>query len=326
VEGSSSPERVFGIARGFWQARVLITAVEHDLFTLVARGAETAEQIAEAADTDARATELLLNALVGLALLEKRNGRYSNTPEAQQFLVADSETFVGGAFGHYNCIWDTWSHLDEVVRTGEPAPRSERFPDATERFMTAMARFSRSRTARVLDLIALDGVKRLLDLGGGPGQYACEFARRDSSLEAVVFDRPQVVPIAERGIAAAGLSDRVTAMAGDFLVDDIGHHYDLIFGSAIIHSCSPDENELLFAKCHEALNDGGRLVIQDFILDESKTSPPDAALFAVNMLVNTKRGASWSEPEVREWLERAGFSAVERVDTDVGTTLMIGIK
>jgi SAM-dependent methyltransferase len=314
------------MARGYWQARVLITAVEHDFFTFVARGAGRAPEVAMAARTDARATELVLNALVGLGLLEKRDGRYSNTPEAEQFLVADSETYIGGGFGHYNYIWDSWSQLDDVVRTGEPATPSERFPDATERFMAAMASFSHDRTERVADLIELDNVKRALDLGGGPGQYACAFARRNASLEAVVFDRPAVAPIAERGIAAAGLSDRVSTLTGDFLVDDIGEGYDLILGSAIIHSCSPAENELLYAKCHAALNDGGRFVIQDFILDESKTSPASGALFAINMLVNTEGGASWSEPEVRGWLAGAGFSAVERVDTEVGTTLMIGTR
>jgi len=321
-----TPDGILAMARGFQATRVLLSAVELDLFGHLAGGPLTAPQVAERAGTDARATELLLNALVALGLLGKQGQGFANTPAAGEALVPDAPGSVVPAVQHANRLWDHWSTLSEVLRTGEPADVPERFPDATEVFILAMHVFARQRAAAVVELVDLRGVRRLLDLGGGPGTYACAFARRRPGLEVVLFDRPPVVPIAQRVTASECPGGQIRTVPGDFLSDHLGSGFDLIWASAIIHMLRPEQNRMLFTRCYAALSPGGRLVIQDGIMDESKTHPPDAALFAINMLINTEGGASWSEPEVREWLTGCGFVGVERTDTPTGSALMSGRK
>jgi SAM-dependent methyltransferase len=152
------------------------------------------------------------------------------------------------------------------------------------------------------------------------------FARARRGITAVVFDLPDVVPLTRGYIQAEGLSAEVETTAGDYLRDPIGTGYDLVFMSAVIHSNSPDENRLLFRKAAEALVPGGRLVVVDFLMEEDRSGPPQAALFALNMLVGTPAGDTYTESEVRSWMAEAGFRDMRRIDSATGTNLVIGTK
>lgn len=318
-------EDLWATVRGFWPARIVLTAVELDLFTIVGGVAKDAAEVSKGARTDPRATELLLNALAAMGYLRKERDRYTNAEVARRYLVKGAADYWGGPLGHSNYLWMTWSHLTEAVRSGQPAD-VEGPPTATESFIAAMHAFARETAPALASLLDFAGVKRMLDLGGGPGTYAVEFARRNPGLTAVVFDRPDVVPIADKMIAEAEMEARVTTMAGNFLHDDIGSGYDLVFVSAIIHSYGPKQNRLILEKTYKALNPGGQVVVRDFLMDESKTQPASGALFAINMLVNTDQGATYSEREVREWLEGYGFVHVVRKDLDSDSALMLGRK
>lgn len=310
-------------AAGFRMARILLTAVELDVFTDIGNARKSAAEVAEEAGTDARATEVLLNALVAMGYLKKKAGRFSNTAVSRRHLVKGSEDYLGGPLGHSNYLWMTWSQLTKVVRSGKPAEVEA--PDyATESFIMAMAAGARETAPVVADVLDFAGVRRLLDLGGGPGTFAIEFAGRNPGLEAVVFDRPDVVPIARRVIAAAGMSERVRTAAGNFLHDDIGSGYDLVFVSSIIHSYGAEQNRLILRKAHDALNPGGQVVVRDFIMEEGKTKPASGAIFAINMLVNTDSGATYSEIEVRQWLEECAFENIVRKDIGTDGALLIG--
>jgi predicted O-methyltransferase YrrM len=189
-----------------------------------------------------------------------------------------------------------------------------------------MHRNASDRAAAVVAAVGGEGVRRLLDVGGGSGAYSIAFARAYPELRAEVFDLATVTPIARRHIAAAGVEDRVTTRVGDLRAGGLGQGYDLVFVSAICHMLSPAENQDLLKRCFEALAPGGRAVVQDFVLDASKTAPKNGALFALNMLVGTKAGASYSEPEYSEWLETAGFRPVRCVRMPGPTALMVGAK
>ncbi len=140
------------------------------------------------------------------------------------------------------------------------------------------------------------------------------------------MDLPDVIPIAKQHIEKAGLSDRVKVRAGDMLTSNLGQNFDVVLISAICHMFSPEENRNLFKRAHAALAPRGRLVVQDFILEPEKTAPRFAALFSLNMLVGTKAGASYSEPEYEEWLREAGFPDVCRVRLPGPTGLMIATR
>jgi cyclopropane fatty-acyl-phospholipid synthase-like methyltransferase len=132
-----------------------------------------------------------------------------------------------------------------------------------------------------------------------------------------MLDVAAVLPIAQSHIDQARLADRITTRAGDLRVDEFGEDYDLILLSAICHMLGPDENRDLFHRCHRALAPSGRLVIRDFILEPDKTAPKMAALFAINMLVGTKSGSTYTESEYRQWLGEASFGTISRPEPDL---------
>jgi cyclopropane fatty-acyl-phospholipid synthase-like methyltransferase len=164
----------------------------------------------------------------------------------------------------------------------------------------------------------------MLDVGGGSGAYSIAFAQANPALEAEVFDLPTVVPIAERHVDEAGLRARIRTRTGDLRTEAFGGGYDLVLVSAICHMLGPEENRDLFARIRKALVPGGRVVVQDFIVDDSGTAPTQAALFAVNMLVGTEAGGTYSEAEYTAWLQGAGFPTVRLVTLAGPSDLVIG--
>jgi (2Fe-2S) ferredoxin/predicted O-methyltransferase YrrM len=327
-EAGMLPEELFTTIRAFQESRAVLTAIELDLFSAIGDGATAAETAQEAA-TDSRATEILLNALVALGLLAKNGDRFSNTELSSKYLVAGARHDWRTALLHTVNMWEKWSTLTESVRRGTSAAAAAapevRSPQ-TEAFIAAMDRIAAERAPLVVQAVGAMGVRRMLDIGGGSAAYSIAFARASSELRAEVLDQPAVVPIARRHIEAAGVQDRVTTRPGDLKTDALGEGYDLILVSAICHMLDMDENRHLVRRCHDALSVGGRIVIQDFILDASKTGPKSGAMFALNMLVGTERGNSYSEAEYSGWMAGAGFSNVRHQRLPGPSGLMMGIK
>jgi 3-hydroxy-5-methyl-1-naphthoate 3-O-methyltransferase len=313
---------------GFRESRVLLTAVELDLFSAVGSGADAAT-VASRLGTDPRGTGALLNALVALDVLEKRDGTFLNGPVAARHLVAGAEHDARAALLHTVHLWPRWSALTECVRRGTPATAGgtgEPSDAWTTAFIAAMHENASVRAPTVVQAVGLAGVRRVLDLGGGSGAYSIAFARAADGVTAEVLDLATVVPIAERHIDEAGLTGRVTTRVGDLHDADYGTGYDVVFISAICHMNSPDENRAMLTKAYRALAPAGRVVIQDFILNRDKTGPRTGALFALNMLVGTRAGSSYSEEEYAAWLAEVGFESVHRIPLPGPTDLVIGSR
>ena len=320
------PDDIAQAIRGFQASRALLTAIELDVFTSVADGG-AANEVANRLGTDPRATEMLLNALVALGMLEKNDGVFRNTPVAARLLTAGSPEDERLAWMHTVHTWDGWSTLTERVRTGTPADRGgipERGACWIEAFIAAMDRNAATRAPLLVDAVGADPVRRMLDVGGGSAAYSIAFARAWPELTAEVLDLPEVLPIAQGHIDAAGLAARVKTRSGDLRGDRFGADYDLILLSSICHMLGPEENRDLLRRCHEALAPRGRVMIQDFILESDKTAPLAGALFALNMLVATSNGNSYSEQEYAGWLREAGFEQVRRIETPGPSDLMLG--
>lgn len=321
-----SPDSIMGMVFAFQRSRVLLTAYELDLFTVLGEENKSSIEVAEALGTGGRATDRLMNALCAIGLLKKKEGRFSNTPLASRFLVNGKPDFMGGLM-HSVHLWDTWSTLTQAVRQGKSVVArhvNERGDEWLTAFITAMHQRACQQAPSVVALLDLSGVSRLLDVGGGSGAYSIAFARAKDEIKATVLDLPSVIPLTRDYIAKEGLSDRVETVAGDYKIDDLGSGFDLVFLSAIIHSNSFEENRDLIVKCSEALNPQGQLVVQDFIMDQDRTSPAFGALFALNMLVATEFGDTYAESEVCLWMEGAGLSDIMRKDAGFGTSLIIG--
>jgi (2Fe-2S) ferredoxin/predicted O-methyltransferase YrrM len=319
------PDDVSDMIRGFMPSRVILTALELDLFTAVDQGG-TATKIAGKIQCAVRATEMLLNALVGLKLLQKSGDTYTNTPLAARFFVEGVPDSARMAQLHIANLWKRWSTLTEAVKSGTSVALGGG-NGSVKPFIAAMDHNARGRARAVVQAVEVNGAQRLLDLGGGSGAYSIAFAQAVPGLQAEVVDLADVLPIAQEHIRKAGMADRITTRAGDMLTValDVGK-YDLVLLSAICHMFSPEENRQLLARAFQALAPHGRLVISDFILEPDKTAPRFGALFALNMLVNTRAGSSYSEPEYDAWLTEAGFSETERVRLPGPANLMIATK
>ncbi len=306
--------------RAFQESRVILTGLELDAFTAIGTGA-TAPEAAERMGTDARATEMLLNALTAIGLIAKQDGVFRNGPVASKHFSGQAR--LGLLHGAH--LWQTWSHLTERVKSGTGADtQTTAPPEWTEAFIAAMHRNASERAAAVVRAVDAASVRRMLDIGGGSGVYSIAFAQANPELRADILDLPQVGPIARRYIEGAGVADRVHWRRGDLHTDTFGEGYDLVFLSAICHMLSEEENRDLFRRARAALAPGGRIVVQDFILDPDKAGPKFAALFSLNMLVGTRAGASYSEPEYAAWLAAAGFRDIRRVRLPGPAGLMIG--
>lgn len=299
------------LTRGFREARIVLTALELDVFDCLLSSSKTAQEFAAEKDLDARATEILLNALASLGVLTKKAERFRVAAACREALDPASPHCIVPSLRHTLNLWRRWSDLTGVVRRGHPIPDDGRTADDTEHFIGAMRVGARDRAPALASIVDLKGVRTLLDLGGGPGSYAIAFAKKEPGLRATVFDLMGVTDIAARHIAEDGLSDRISTLAGNYLYDPIGGPYDLIWVSSIIHMHTPDQNRLLIRKASEALKPRGRVIVRDFVLAEDGAGPASAAIFAVNMLVATEGGRSYRASEISEWMSEAGLVNIE---------------
>jgi 2-polyprenyl-3-methyl-5-hydroxy-6-metoxy-1,4-benzoquinol methylase len=316
------------IIYGFQKSRIVLTAFELDLFSIMRNGELTSAEIAGKCRTKARATDRLLNALVAMELLIKDNDKFRNSDLALQYFVKGSPSYMQGIMHSVN-LWDTWSNLTLSVRTGKPSARqaiNDRGKNWLEAFIAAMHDRARQQAAPSIAILNLNGVKRVLDLGGGSGAFAMAFVDAGKGITATVFDLPNVVPLTKKYILDNGYANRIDTLTGDYTVDSIGFGYDLIFLSAIIHSNSYETNKRLVAKCAASLNPGGQLVIQDHIMSEDRTQPLQGAVFAINMLVGTQEGDCFTSTEIRYWMSQAGLTDFKQQPAPQGVSQMIGFK
>ena len=324
------PDRLDQMIRGYMPSRCLLTALELDIFTAVGDGA-SAEQIGTKVHANARAAGMLLNALVALGLLAKSGDEYKNTPESARFFVQGSKDNHRNGLLHTANIWHSWSTLTDAVRSGTRIPadlRSDARDDTagwTRNFIAGMQRHAKDRAPLVVKALGTAGVRRILDLGGGSGAYSIAFAKACPDVQCEILDIPEVVPLTAEYVSQAGVSAQVRLRPGDMLQDDFGSGYDIIMLNAICHMFSEEQNRDIFRRATQALAPKGRLVVQDFILNADKTGPQQAALFSLNMLVNTDAGASYSEVEYTHWMKAAGSTEVNRVNLPGPSDLIVGL-
>ncbi len=222
-------DRIRTLATAYQGSRVLLTAAELGLFTVLQDEERSSDEVAEALATDPHATDRLMNALVALGLLEKRGGRFANTPDGRRLLVRGRPEYMAN-LAHSVHLWDTWTGLTGVVRSGTPAePRSvgARGDDWLRAFIAAMHWRGGQAARAVLPLIDFDGVSRILDVGGGSGVFSMAFVRAIPGSVAVVFDLPTVVPLATSYIRTEGFEGRIEVVAGDYTTDELPGGFDL---------------------------------------------------------------------------------------------------
>ncbi len=298
---AAGAKQILQIVSAFRASRVLITASRYRLFDLLERP-RSASAAAKVLRLDTRATEILLDALVSTGLIRKDSRNYRNTEAASSFLVTGAPLYLGDIVSHYGTLWKRWSDLDSVVKTGKPATG----PFDHDSFIMGMHNLATIKAPDVLAAIDLTGVRKALDLGGGPGTYSLGLARK--GVEVTLFDLPETIAVARKVVSSEGVQ-KVRFAGGDFMTDDIGSGYDLVLISQILHSYSRSDNVTLLRKARKALGRGGTIAIHEFLLSEDHTQPPQGAFFSVNMLVNTVGGRSYSPSEIVAMLIKARFTS-----------------
>jgi ubiquinone/menaquinone biosynthesis C-methylase UbiE len=324
----TSPADLLEIVNGYRKSRIILTAHELDIFTILDKNSLSSLEIAENIGANPRATDRLMNALVAIGLLEKSNSLFSNTFFSSKFLVKTEPGFLGG-LSHQVQLWKTWSTMTDAVRKGSSVTIKESFGERDNRWVKSFlaAMHSRSQQARdVAELLDLSQVKKMLDVGGGSGAFTFAFLRKNKNIESTIFDLPSVINVTQEYINIEGFSKSVHTQAGDYLINEFGGTYDLVLVSAVIHINSSEENQLLINKCAAVLNPGGQLVILDHIMSEDRTKPEIGAIFALNMLVGTEKGDTYTGSEISSWMVKAGLNNIQVKNTQQETYVMIGTK
>ena len=305
-------EDVLRVSGGFQAPCVLAAGADLGVFGALAGQPMAAEALAGKLGADARATRVILDALAAMGLLMKTASVYALAPGVADTLTDTGRDSVVAMVRHRaNCL-RRWVQLAEVALSGKPGERRPSIRGAaadTESFIGAMEDVSAPVAARLVGALAPHTFRHVLDVGGGPATWSIALLRAAPEATATLFDLPDVVPLAERRLREAGLLDRVTLVPGNLYTDPLPAGADLAWVSAIIHMNSREQNRELFAKVHAALDDGGQIVVRDVVMDESRVRPVAGAFFAVNMLVATPGGGTYTFAEIRDDLESAGFIA-----------------
>lgn len=302
----------------FMQARILLSAADLDLFTELESKPRTSCDLAADLGLDTHATTRVLDCLVVTGVLAKTGGCYHLTERGAPLSSLHPASILP-MIRHMSSMWNNWSQLTETVRLGKnPALTpviGEKDKDVMNAFIGAMHVIGQGLSRKIAGELDLASFKQLLDIGGGSGTYAMAFLEKNQNMKAVVFDFPGVLDLARERIAGTPFADRVSFAHGDFYHDELPGGCDCALLSAIIHQNSPQENTELFRKIHRALVPGGCVLIRDHIMDEARTSPPAGAFFAINMLVATPAGDTYTFAEVQDMLEGAGFIDVTLIKT-----------
>jgi len=312
--------------RGFQAACVITAAADLDLFTALGSAPATAADLAKRINADPHATGVILDALTALELLSKQGDCYRVVPDVVELLTEDSPASILPGVRHQGNCLRRWAQLARVVRTGSPAERASSVRGEAadcESFIGAMNNFSEAIAPEIVAKLMPLRFQRMLDIGGASGTWTIAFLLAVPDATAVLFDLPQVVPLARERLRRARLADRVTLVPGDYSIDPMPGGADFAWLSAIVHQDSREQNRALYARIYSALAPGGVLAIRDVVMDAGRTQPPVGAMFAVNMLVGTEGGGTFTFEEFREDLESAGFSRIELLHRDEGMNSLV---
>ncbi len=297
----------------FFYSKTLMTAAKLDVFDHIGTGSKTSNEMAQATGTSEHGIELLLDALAGMGYINKKGRRYANTRHGREIFLKGKELYIGDILDFHEAMWEGWNHLEESVRTGGPAQRHDMFQkekEETRTFIMAMHNTAMGHAEKLASLVDLGGSKTLLDIGGGSGAYSIFFCKANPRLKATILDLPATLEVTRDVVSRYKMSRKVSLKEGDYN-KCLPNGFDVAFLSHIIHSEGEAANTALMKRIYGALNPGGKVIIQDFILKEGRTQPCFASTFALCMLLFTEEGRTYSFGEVKGWLRAAGFKSIE---------------
>ncbi len=307
---TADPMAVMRISSAYWQSSVLHVANALDVFTQLKDGPATAEELANRCEADGRGMELILIACVGLGLLDKHGAKFSNNEVAQTFLVKGSPRYQGGIVSMFADWVAPWAKLEDAVRAGRPVveKQHDKGDEATRTYIMGMLYRGIPQAHLLAEEVPLQGRKKMLDVGGGPGIFPIIMTDKNPGLTGDVLDLPQTLRVTRDIIKDFKAEDRVGTKEGSYLEDPFGEGYDVVLLSSMISQEGPDVIKDIIRKSYEALDSGGTILIQEQFLDTDKSGPLLAALIGINQLIHTPAGRAYSAKEVADWAAEIGFT------------------
>ncbi len=324
-----NPGKLLQLSGSYWETCTLHAGVKLDLFTVLGEKKRTCQDIADTINADPRALSMLLNALTAMELLVKDGDTWANTPQSTLFLRKDLPRYIGYMILHHQNLVESWSRLDEAVKTGSPIRGrvSHYSQEARKNFLMGMFTIAMGLAPDLVPEIDLSGRKHLLDLGGGPGTWAIHFCRHNPTLAATVYDLPTTRPFAEKTIARFNMDERIEFLDGNYVDGPIPGAYDVAWLSHILHGEGINDCQRIIQKAADALAPGGMIIIHDFILNDTMDGPLFPTLFALNMLTGTQSGQAYAEQQIKDMLNQAGVKKIQRipVNTPNDSGIIMGI-
>lgn len=335
-KGTFSPQPLLRLLADFANSQILDAAIEYDFFTLIHKGHKTFEEIARHAGTDPRATRIVLDGLIALALVEKREGRYFLTSISDAFLVRDKPSYIGDFRHTIMALWDGMAHLKETLKSGRPFSRMDTQGELEvwEKVVVGIIPIVEPVAQRLCELLGIGADRKglsVLDIAGGSSIFGMTILQRDPSAQVTQLDWPNVNAVARRLNRERGLEGKIRFLDGEFRSSAIEENrYDLAIASNFCRFESPQGNRELFLKAYRALGPGGLLVINDFLPNEERTGPTFVLRFSAYVLTHTPGGECYTLSEYSRWLKEAGFASIEShsgiPNTMPGTTLILAKK
>jgi ubiquinone/menaquinone biosynthesis C-methylase UbiE len=300
----------------FQDSAVLFAAVDLGIFPELARlGDATSSELAHALGLNERAASLIMDAAVAVGLLEKEGSRYRNATETNLFLLPGRPGDLSGALGYMRDVYPAWSRLTTFAPTGEPVESPELHlgedEARTRSFVLSMHGRAAAMAPPILAHLRLEGSKKLLDVGGGPGTYSVLLSRAYPELRATVLDLPPVIRIGRELIEQQGAAGRVATLPGDYRTTPFPPGNDAVLFFGMMHQESAESIQTLLLKAYACMNPGAVVYVLDMMTDPTHTAPKFSALFAVNMALTTRAGWVFSSAELTGWMHAAGFVDVE---------------
>ncbi|MBF0451589.1 MAG: methyltransferase [Candidatus Magnetomorum sp.] len=312
---SWNPGELLKVSGHYWIGCTLHAGVKLDIFSMIDEHVKTALDINTMINGDIDATTRLLDALVAMGLLKKQKGSYANTSESLMFLHKASPKYVGYMIQHHHHLVESWSKLDQAVKTGKPVRTNASFADETvrESFLMGMFNNALNLAPYIAEQVDLTNKHHLLDLGGGPGTYAIHFCMKNPELKATIYDLPTTLPFASKIIDRFQMAEKVSFVGGNYLQDQPTGDFDVVWLSHILHGEGPKDCEQLIQKAVSVLKPGGLILIHEFILNDTLDAPLFPALFSLNMLIGTQSGRAYSEKQLFDMLMKAGLKNIRHI-------------
>jgi len=331
-----SPEHILQTGLAFWASKTLLSAVEMEVFTELAKGPESLESLTGRLGLHPRSSRDFLDSLVALGFLERHNGTYANTPSSNIFLDKHKPSYIGGILEMANKrLFHHWRHLTTALRTGEnqneAAGDHETFaalyaaPTRLKGFLRAMTGVSRGANIAIASKFPWAKYQTVADCGTAQGDLIVQVALKNPHLAGTGFDLPEVAPVFEEYVEENGLSSRVKFQPGSFFTDPLPN-VDVIMMGHILHDWNLEEKKMLIRKAYEALPPGGAYIVYEALIDDDRSKNAFGLLMSLNMLIEPPGGFGYTGADCVGWMKEAGFRET-RVEHLVGPdSMVVGIK